>query len=385
VWGSPAEAKVFNPNIAKLDSKTVSCFFIGYPEKSKGFRFYCPDRYTKFVEMRHAVFLEDEMIRGSTVVRKIDLEEKRVCAPNPMIQEPYFSLPVVPAPIAPEVVVQAPVATPPVATMSEDLEPVLQDPIESTVAHEDETQQPPVDDVPTKDEAQDVPTIEAPHRSQRVKRSAIPDDYKVYNTEIAHMEGDPASHEEAMRSAHSSKWLEAMEDEMKLMSSNDVWDLVEIPKGAKTVGCKWVYKIKRDSRGNIEKYKARLVAKGYTQIEGEDYNETLSPVSCKDSFRIIMALVAHFDLELHQMDVKTTFLNGDLEENVYMKQPKGFVVNGKEHVGCRLKKSIYGLKQASRQWNLKFDDTIKRFGFEPNIEDNYVYAKFKNGKYVFLS
>jgi hypothetical protein len=199
------------------------------------------------------------------------------------------------------------------------------------------------------------------------------------------MEGDPASHEEAMRSAHSSKWLEAMEDEMKLMSSNDVWDLVEIPKGAKTVGCKWVYKIKRDSRGNIEKYKARLVAKGYTQIEGEDYNETLSPVSCKDSFRIIMALVAHFDLELHQMDVKTTFLNGDLEENVYMKQPKGFVVNGKEHVGCRLKKSIYGLKQASRQWNLKFDDTIKRFGFEPNIEDNYVYAKFKNGKYVFLS
>jgi hypothetical protein len=168
------------------------------------------------------------------------------------------------------------------------------------------------------------------------------------------------------------------------MSSNDVWDLVEIPKGAKIVGCKWVYKIKRDSGGNIEKYKARLVAKGYTQIEGVDYNETFSPVSCKDSFRIIMALVAHFDLELHQMDVKTTFLNGDLEENVHMKQPKGFVVNGKEHMGCCLKKSIYGLKQASRQWNLKFDDAIKRFGFEPNIEDNCIYAKFKNGKYVFL-
>jgi hypothetical protein len=173
---------VFNPNIAKLDSKTVSCFFIGYPEKSKGFRFYCPNRYTKFVETRHVVFLEDEMIRGSTVVRKIDLEEKMVCPPNPIIQEPYFSLPVVPTPRAPEVVVQAPVVTPPVATMSEDLEPVLQDPIESTVAHEDETRQPPVDDVPTEDEAQDVPTEEAPRRSQRVKRSAIPDDYKVYNT-----------------------------------------------------------------------------------------------------------------------------------------------------------------------------------------------------------
>jgi hypothetical protein len=196
--GSPAEAKVFNPNIAKLDSKTVSYFFTGYPEKSKGFRFYCADRYTKFVETRHAIFLEDEMIRGSAVVWKIDLEEKRVCAPNPMIQEPYFSLPVVPAPTAPEVVVQAPVATPPVVTMSEDLEPVLQNPIESTVAHEDEKQQPPVDDVPTEVEAQDVPTEEAPRRSQRVKKSAIPDEYKVYNTEIAHMEDDPASYEEAV-------------------------------------------------------------------------------------------------------------------------------------------------------------------------------------------
>jgi hypothetical protein len=209
--GSPAEAKVFNPNIAKLDSKTVSCFFIGYPEKSKGFRFYCPDKYTKFVETRHIVFLEEEMIRGSTVVRKIDLEEKRVCAPNPMIQEPYFSVPVVPTSTVPEVVVQAPVATPPVPTMGEDPKPVLQDPIESTVAHEDEMQQPPVDDVSTDVEAQDVPTEEAPRKSQRVKRSAILDDYKVYNIEIAHMEGDAASYEEAMRSAHSSKWLEAME------------------------------------------------------------------------------------------------------------------------------------------------------------------------------
>ena len=83
--------------------------------------------------------------------------------------------------------------------------------------------------------------------------------------------------------------------------------------------------------------------------EKTDYNETFSPVSYKDSFRIIMALVAHYDLELHQMDVKTTFLNGDLEKNVYMAQPRGFVVEGKEHMGCRLKKSIYGLKQASRQ------------------------------------
>ena len=177
------------------------------------------------------------------------------------------------------------------------------------------------------------------------------------------MGDDPTSFEEAMTSDYSSKWLEAMEDEMRSLSANRVWDLEQIPKGAKTVGCKWVYNIKYDSQGNIDKFKARLAAKGFTQREGIDYNETFSPDSCKDSFRVIMALVAHYDLELYQMDVKTTFLNGDLEEDVYMAQPKGFVVEGKERMGCRLRKSIYGFKQASRQWYLKFDKTIKGFEF----------------------
>jgi hypothetical protein len=97
-----------------------------------------------------------------------------------------------------------------------------------------------------------------------------------------------------------------------------------------------------------------------------------------------MTLVAHYDLELHQMDVRTAFLNGDLEENIYMAQPKGFIVKGTKNMGCCLKKSIYGLKQASRQWYLKFDRMIKGFGFKENFEDNCVYAKFKSGKYIFL-
>ena len=118
-------------------------------------------------------------------------------------------------------------------------------------------------------------------------------------------EEDPVTFEEAMKSPHSSKWHVAMEDELKSMKENKVWDLEEIPKEAKTVGCKWVYKTKCDSKGKIERYKARLVTKGFTQREGIDYNKTFSPVSTKDSFRIIMTLVAHFDLELHQMDVKT--------------------------------------------------------------------------------
>ncbi|RVX16189.1 Retrovirus-related Pol polyprotein from transposon TNT 1-94 [Vitis vinifera] len=133
------------------------------------------------------------------------------------------------------------------------------------------------------------------------------------------------------------------------MSDNDVWELVDLPKGYKPIGCKWVFKTKRENKGNVERYKARLVAKGYTQREGIDFTETFSPVSTKDSFRLVMALVAHFDLELHQMDVKTAFLNGDLSEKVYMSQPEGLKENGKENMVCRLKRSIYGLEQASRQ------------------------------------
>ena len=117
-----------------------------------------------------------------------------------------------------------------------------------------------------------------------------------------------------------------------------------MPGGVKSIGCKWVFKTKKDSLGNIDRLKARLVAKGFTQRVGIDYTKTFSPISKKDSLRIIMALVAHFDFDLHQMDVKTTFLSGNLEEEVYMKQPEGFFYSEGEHLVCKLSKSIYGLK-----------------------------------------
>ena len=120
-------------------------------------------------------------------------------------------------------------------------------------------------------------------------------------------------------------------------------------QGAKAIGCKWVYKTKRDSLGNIERYKARLVVKGFTQKEGIDYKEIFSPISKKDYLHIILALVAHFNLELQQIDVATIFLNGDLEYEVYMKQPEDFSSREGEHLVCKLRKFIYGLKQASRQ------------------------------------
>ena len=187
--------------------------------------------------------------------------------------------------------------------------------------------------------AEPVPVVDSQplRRSTRERKSTISEDF-MYMSE-GHDMGkvdDPNSFKEAMSSEYSHKWIEAMEEELKSMSTNKVWDLVS---------CKWVYKTKYDSKGKIKRFKARLVAKKFTQREGINYIKTFSPISKKDSFRIVMALIVHFDLELHQIDDKIAFLNSDLHENVYMMQPEGFVMEGKEQMGCKLKKSIYGLNR----------------------------------------
>lgn len=163
-----------------------------------------------------------------------------------------------------------------------------------------------------------------------------------------------------------------MKDDKDSMASNRAWDLVKLPDGIKAIGRKWVFKTKKDSLGNTERYKARLIAKGFNQKEGINYTETFSPVSKKDSLRIIMSLVTCFDMDSHRMDVKIALLNGDLEEDVYMKQPEGFSSSDGEYLVCKLKKSVYGLKQASHQWYLKFHGVISSFDFKENTMDQCI-------------
>nr|GEZ02379.1 retrotransposon protein, putative, Ty1-copia subclass [Tanacetum cinerariifolium] len=171
--------------------------------------------------------------------------------------------------------------------------------------------------------------------------------------------GEPANYKAALLDPESEKWLNAMNVEMQSMKDNEVWVLVELPPNGKTVGSKWLFKKKTDMDGNIHIYKAHLVAKGYTQILGIDYEETFSLVADIRAIRILIAIVAYYDYEIWQMYVKTAFLNGYLNEEVYMEQPEGFVNLKYPNRVCKLKRSIYGLKQASRKWNKRFDDEIK--------------------------
>ena len=161
-----------------------------------------------------------------------------------------------------------------------------------------------------------------------------------YGREQSHLTETPTTFSDACASPIKAKWKAAMESEMKSLQENDVWDLVQLPPGKKTVGCKWVYKTKTGADGSVERHKARLVAQGYTQKYGADYDETFCPVVRQESLRVLIASSVQHGLKMHQVDVTTAFLNGKLEE-VFMRQPEGFEVKGKEHLACRLKKSIY--------------------------------------------
>nr|GFB97658.1 putative retrotransposon Ty1-copia subclass protein [Tanacetum cinerariifolium] len=161
--------------------------------------------------------------------------------------------------------------------------------------------------------------------------------------------GETANYKVAFLDPESGKWLNAMNVEMKSMKDNEVWVLVELPPNGKTVGSKWLFKKKTDMDGNVHIYKARLVAKGFTQTPGIDYEETFSPVADIRAIRIPIAIATYYDYEIWQMDIKTAFLNGYLNEEVYMEQPEGFVNPKYPNRVCKLKRSIYGLKQASRQ------------------------------------
>ena len=169
---------------------------------------------------------------------------------------------------------------------------------------------------------------------------------------------------------------------------NKTWELVALPSGKNVVGSKWVFKVKRNADGSIEKFKARLVAQGYSQAAGVDFQEVFSPVIRNTSMRSLLALANSLDWEVHQMDVKSAFLQGDLNEEIYMRQPDGYVDKGNPNHVCKLKKSLYGLKQAARCWNSSIDHYLKTSGYKQADSDQCLYCmksiKAKDGRICFV-
>jgi hypothetical protein len=198
-------------------------------------------------------------------------------------------------------------------------------------------------------------------------------------------DAEPATYTEAIASVDKEKWLGAMQEEMQSLEKNDTWDIVCLPKQKKVVRCKWIYKRKKGlSPNEPPRFKARLVVEGFSQIPGVDYTDFFSPVVKHTSIRAFFGIVAMHDLELEQLDVKTAFLHGELEEEIYMDQPEGLVVPGKKDLVCKLKRSLYGLKQSPRQWYNRFDSFMLAHGFKRSQYDSCVYIKFVNELPIYL-
>ncbi|KAL0313403.1 UNVERIFIED_CONTAM: Retrovirus-related Pol polyprotein from transposon TNT 1-94 [Sesamum radiatum] len=305
----------------KLDSRSSLCRFVGYPKETAGNYFYDTTEQKVFVS-RNAVFLE----KGFPSDNQRD-----------------------------EVLIEESSGEPP---------------HESIASFE-----------PT------VHTDSAPILRRSTRESRVPERYGFVGL-TSQLDNDPKTYGEAMLDIDSEKWLEAMKSKMNSMRSNEVWTLVDPPKGVRPVGCKWVYKRKLEANGEVTAFKARLVAKGYTQRPGVDFEESYSQVAMAKSIRILLAIAACYDYEIWQMDVKmdvkTAFLNGFVEEEIFMDQPEGFTTVGEEQNVYHLQRSIYGLKQASRSWNTRFDEVIRGYDFVKNDYDPCVYKKISGSSVAYL-
>ncbi|KAG5672409.1 hypothetical protein PVAND_002540 [Polypedilum vanderplanki] len=219
-------------------------------------------------------------------------------------------------------------------------------------------------------------------RSGRVTAGKLPShlkDYELY--QVLSINSEPRTYKQAIQSEDKDKWIAAMDQEIKSLCDNDAWCLVDLPVGRKAVGSKWVFKKKEDQEGNIIEYKARLVAQGYSQNYGEDYDEVFAPVTRSSTFRLLLAVSGRRKYYVKQFDIKTAFLNGELKEEIYLKQPPGYEINNQV---LRLKKSLYGLKQAARVWNQTIHQVLIQDGFIQSQADMCFYIKNLDNKSCYL-
>jgi hypothetical protein len=348
-FGSSVYVMVPYEKRRKLDEKARQMTFVGYDEESKGYR--VTDGKTIFVS-REVEFIEKQQSKPVKILERKTTSGKEIHQKE--VDGESDSDDVAAAPI--------------VQRQQEEEE----EEYESAESNEGEE---------SSDNSSE--SEEEPRRSARANLGQPPQrfaDYQMFASKEEQTQ-DPQTFEQAMKSAEASEWKTAIEEELKTIEENQTWKLVDLPRDRKTVGSKWVFKTKLGEDGNVEKRKARLVAQGFTQRHGIDYIDVYAPVARSVTLKMLLSAAGRDKLKVMQYDVKAAFLNGDLQEEVYMRPPPGVETRGKV---CKLTKSLYGLKQAANVWNQKMHESLIKRGFEQNKTDNCLYLYKSGGELIHL-
>ena len=337
VYGCKAYAHVPDEKRRKLDKKSVACVFIGYPNNSKGYKLYDLEA-RKMIRSRDVTFMESNFDHKLSDCRG---------------EEPLL-------PTNGELINAEPM------DFYHDIDVENDD----NYACDENVGNPEEHDVVIR---QSQRNRVAPERY-----GMITGDWWNYASLATLDVDEPKNLKEAFNGKDAEQWRNAADNEYNSLIKNNTWELVELPEGHNVVGCKWLFKIKRNADGSVSRYKSRLVAQGFTQEAGRDYEEVFAPVAKYSSIRSVLAIANQLDMDVHQMDVKTAFLNGDIDKDIYMRQPEGYENCENPHMVCKLNKSIYGLKQSARCWNVTLDSYLKRSGYVQNPADPCIYCKTVN-------
>lgn len=340
IFGEECYAHIPQQKRRKWDAKSQQGIFVGLAENVKGYRIYIPA--TQKVEVKHDVIFKPFLSSSQDASLIVNCTDDAVCAGDDK-SDPLPAKDVV---------------------KGEDPEMSVSDSIfESTDQQSDDEPQPRnTNQESIKSRLRNAKNVNLESMMALLELRAF----------VAEKQ-DPATFDEALQSKDANKWKHAMTEEIAALHKNHTWDLVELPQNTTVIDNRWVYKIKDAVSNEPKRYRARLVVKGYTQKYDIDYKETFSPVAKFSSIRSIFAIASHKKMSLRQFDIKTAFLYGDVQEELYMKQPKGFE-DGSDRV-CRLRRSLYGLKQASRCWNEKFSEFLRSFDLKSTDADPCVFVR----------
>ena len=346
IFGCKAFAHVPKLKRRKLDAVSRPGVFIGYEANSKAYRILDPDGKT--VRVARDVTFHEGVFPYNTPTPPAHMNDEPLCIVDIKLEpdEEPVSAPSGTSPAAPTT------PTDEADSEDEDLPPLHMD---TDSDEEDEDIAP----LPT----QDAPP---PRRSSRLRQA--PSEWWASSAAVVELQPEPVSVKEALAGPEAQQWKLAMDEEYAALLHNKTWEVEDRPPGTNVLPVKWIFKRKRDAAGNIERYKARLVVVGCRQREGLDYNEIYAPVGKHATLRTLLAVTAHRDLELHQLDVANAFLNGELEEDLWMQQPPGFAVGGSDRA-CHLRKTLYGLKQSPRAWYANLRSQLEAIGFNASVAD----------------